>query len=127
MGSSRVDQNGEPVLQYGRRQKPVAFISTILSLQKWGTDFTIELVVIVCSFHRCGRCKLQNVKVLNEGIDWNFGDNVYWKHVVQRIEACKVVLHGNAEFEATDVILKVSLSTNHCRYAQRKRQILQNC
>lgn len=73
MGSSSIDQNGEPVLQYGRR---------------------------------CGRCKLQNVKVLNEGIDWNFGDNVYWKHVVQRTEGCKVVLHGNAEFEATDVILK---------------------
>lgn len=36
---------------------------------------------------------------------------------MQRFEACKVVLHGNAEFEATDVILKVSLSTNHCRYA----------
>ncbi|PRQ59485.1 putative UTP--glucose-1-phosphate uridylyltransferase [Rosa chinensis] len=73
MGSSRVGEVGEPILQYG---------------------------------HRCGRCKLQNVRVLNEGIDWNFEDNVYWKHVVQRIQACKVVLHGNAEFEATDVILK---------------------
>ncbi|KAM5556726.1 UTP--glucose-1-phosphate uridylyltransferase 3, chloroplastic [Rosa sericea] len=73
MGSSRVGEDGEPILQYG---------------------------------HRCGRCKLQNVRVLNEGIDWNFEDNVYWKHVVQRIEASKVVLHGNAEFEATDVILK---------------------
>ncbi|VVA18419.1 PREDICTED: UTP--glucose-1-phosphate uridylyltransferase [Prunus dulcis] len=73
MGSTKIDQNGEPLLQYG---------------------------------HRCGRCKLRNVKVLNEGIDWTFGDNVYWKHDVQRIEACKVVLHGNAEFEATDVILQ---------------------
>ncbi|PQQ16998.1 UTP--glucose-1-phosphate uridylyltransferase 3 chloroplastic [Prunus yedoensis var. nudiflora] len=73
MGSTKTDQNGELLLQYG---------------------------------HRCGRCKLQNVKVLNEGIDWTFGDNVYWKHDVQRIEACKVVLHGNAEFEATDVILQ---------------------
>ncbi|CAN6587679.1 unnamed protein product [Malus baccata var. baccata] len=73
MGSTRIDQNGEPILQYG---------------------------------HRCGRCKLQNVKVLNDGINWNFEDNVYWKHDVQRLEACKVVLHGNAEFEATDVILQ---------------------
>lgn len=73
MGSTKIVQNGEPLLQYG---------------------------------HRCGRCKLQNVKVLNEGIDWTFGDNVYWKHDVQHIEACKVVLHGNAEFEATDVILQ---------------------
>ena len=53
---------------------------------------------------------------MNEGIDWTFGDNVYWKHDVQRIEACKVVLHGNAEFEATDVILQVRLTV---RYAWR--------
>ncbi|KAJ7959622.1 UTP--glucose-1-phosphate uridylyltransferase 3 chloroplastic [Quillaja saponaria] len=55
---------------------------------------------------RCGRCKLQNVKVLNEGIDWTFGANIYWKHDVQRSEVFKVILHGNAEFEATDVILQ---------------------
>ncbi|KAK2982498.1 hypothetical protein RJ640_026341 [Escallonia rubra] len=55
---------------------------------------------------RCGRCKLKNVKVLNEGIDWNSGDNVYWKHDVLRFEALKVVLHGNAEFEAVDVTLQ---------------------
>lgn len=55
---------------------------------------------------RCGRCKLQNVKVQNEGIDWSADENVYWKHDVQRFEALKVILHGNAEFEATDVTLK---------------------
>ncbi|KAL5568814.1 hypothetical protein UlMin_025389 [Ulmus minor] len=73
MGSTRIDANGESMLQYG---------------------------------NRCGRCRLENVKVLNEGIDWNCGNNVYWKHDVQRIEACKIVLHGNAEFEATDVTLQ---------------------
>lgn len=57
---------------------------------------------------RCGRCKLQNVKVLNKGIDWNSGNNVYWKHDVQRLETFKVILYGNAEFEATDVVLEVS-------------------
>ncbi|XP_010658245.1 UTP--glucose-1-phosphate uridylyltransferase 3, chloroplastic isoform X1 [Vitis vinifera] len=73
MGSTRIDENGEPMLQYG---------------------------------HRCGRCKLQNVKVQNKGINWNSGDNIYWKHDVQRFEALKIILHGNAEFEATDVILQ---------------------
>ncbi|KAK4579560.1 hypothetical protein RGQ29_029292 [Quercus rubra] len=73
MGSIRIDENGEPILQYGLR---------------------------------CGRCKLQNVKVLNKGIDWGSGNNIYWKHDVQRFEAFKVILHGNAEFEATDVILQ---------------------
>ncbi|XP_030446989.1 UTP--glucose-1-phosphate uridylyltransferase 3, chloroplastic [Syzygium oleosum] len=59
--------------------------------------------------HRCGRCKLQNVKVLNEGIDWKFSGNVFWKHDVQRSESLKVILHGNAEFEATEV----SFQGNH--------------
>ncbi|KAL5710087.1 UTP--glucose-1-phosphate uridylyltransferase 3 [Ranunculus cassubicifolius] len=58
--------------------------------------------------HRCGRCKLQNVKVLNKGINWNYAENSYWKHDVQRFEALKIVLHGNAEFEASDVILQGS-------------------
>ncbi|KAF2319143.1 hypothetical protein GH714_013553 [Hevea brasiliensis] len=73
MGSTRIDANGETILQYG---------------------------------HRCGRCRLQNVKVLNKGIDWSCGENVYWKHSVQRFEAFKVILHGNAEFEANNVILE---------------------
>ncbi|KAJ4970072.1 hypothetical protein NE237_003171 [Protea cynaroides] len=73
MGSTKIDENGEPILQYG---------------------------------HRCGRCKLQNVKVFNRGIDWNYSENIYWKHEVRRLETLKVILHGNAEFEATDVVLQ---------------------
>ncbi|XP_017984691.1 PREDICTED: UTP--glucose-1-phosphate uridylyltransferase 3, chloroplastic [Theobroma cacao] len=73
MGSTRVDENGEPTLQYG---------------------------------HRYGRCKLHNVKVLNDGIDWSSGDNVYWKHDVRHFEALKVILHGNAEFEASNVTIQ---------------------
>ncbi|CAI9091754.1 OLC1v1026860C2 [Oldenlandia corymbosa var. corymbosa] len=55
---------------------------------------------------RCARCKLENVKVHNKGIDWESGENVYWKHDVNRIEALKILLHGNAEFEAADVTLQ---------------------
>ncbi|KAG6415942.1 hypothetical protein SASPL_123362 [Salvia splendens] len=55
---------------------------------------------------RCARCKLENVKVLNDGINWNSGDNLYWKHDMQRFEALKVILHGNAEFEARDVVIQ---------------------
>ncbi|XP_042384775.1 UTP--glucose-1-phosphate uridylyltransferase 3, chloroplastic isoform X1 [Zingiber officinale] len=75
MGSTKINQKDEPLLQYGQR---------------------------------CGRCKLQNVKVLNNGIDWMSSHNVYWKHDVQRMETLKIILHGNAEFEATDVVLKGS-------------------
>ncbi|XP_002528323.2 UTP--glucose-1-phosphate uridylyltransferase 3, chloroplastic [Ricinus communis] len=56
--------------------------------------------------HRCGRCKLQNIKVLNQGINWSSGENVYWKHNVQRFEAFKIILHGNAEFEASNVTIE---------------------
>ncbi|KAH7656760.1 UTP--glucose-1-phosphate uridylyltransferase protein [Dioscorea alata] len=56
--------------------------------------------------HRCARCKLQNVKVQNKGIDWTSANNVYWMHNVQRFESLKVILQGNAEFEATDVVLQ---------------------
>ncbi|OAY69460.1 hypothetical protein ACMD2_22405, partial [Ananas comosus] len=55
---------------------------------------------------RCGRCKLQSVKVTNKGIDWSSPNNVYWKHDVKRFETLKIILHGNAEFEAKDVVLQ---------------------
>lgn len=58
-------------------------------------------------FQRCGRCKLQHVKVQNRGIDWACEDNIYWKHDVKRKEELRVILHGNAEFEATNVTLQV--------------------
>lgn len=73
MGSTRIDDKGELILQHG---------------------------------HRCGRCKLCNITVLNDGIDWTSGDNVYWKHDSHRSEALKVILHGNAEFEAYNVIIQ---------------------
>ncbi|TVU19759.1 hypothetical protein EJB05_35930, partial [Eragrostis curvula] len=55
---------------------------------------------------RCGRCRLQRVKIMNEGINWVSPNNVYWKHDVERSESVKIILHGNAEFEAKDVVLK---------------------
>ncbi|GFQ07401.1 hypothetical protein PHJA_002884200 [Phtheirospermum japonicum] len=73
VGSTKTNEIGEPILQYGRR---------------------------------CARCKLENVKVLNDGINWNSDDNLYWKHDVRRFEALKVILHGNAEFEAKNVVIQ---------------------
>lgn len=46
---------------------------------------------------------------MNEGINWISPSNVYWKHDVERSESVKIILHGNAEFEAKDVVLKVRL------------------
>ncbi|KAD5962118.1 hypothetical protein E3N88_13591 [Mikania micrantha] len=56
--------------------------------------------------YRCARCKLVNVNIRNEGINWSSDKNLYWKHDVQQVEALKVILHGNAEFEAVDVNLE---------------------
>jgi hypothetical protein len=44
---------------------------------------------------------------VNDGISWDSPGNVYWKHDVERSESLKIILHGNAEFEAKDVLLKV--------------------
>jgi hypothetical protein len=54
---------------------------------------------------RCARMRLKNVTIRNEGIDWSHPGNVYWRHRVNRKECCKVLLHGNAEFDAADVEL----------------------
>jgi hypothetical protein len=51
---------------------------------------------------RCGRVHLLNVSVENVGVDWHHPGNVYWHHQVQRHEACRIILHGRAEFEAYD-------------------------
>ena len=58
---------------------------------------------------RCARCRLQNVKVLNKGVDWDCGSNIYWKHDVHRLESLKIILHGNAEFDAIDVTFEVNI------------------
>lgn len=55
---------------------------------------------------RCGKLRLRNVTIRNKGIDWSHPDNVYWKHKVTRKEACRILLHGEAEFEAADVELR---------------------
>ncbi|CAI7812542.1 unnamed protein product, partial [Closterium sp. NIES-53] len=53
----------------------------------------------------CGRCQLHNVTVTNRGVDWESRANVYWQDRVQRKEALRVVLRGDAEFEARDVAI----------------------
>lgn len=57
---------------------------------------------------RCGRINMTNVTIQNEGIDWAAEDNIYWRHKVTRKESVHVVLHGQSEFEAHDVVIKGS-------------------
>lgn len=62
---------------------------------------------------RCGRCRLENVRVENRGVFWEHPDNIFWQHRVVRHESLRVVLHGDAEFEARDVTIKVWVVTVH--------------
>lgn len=105
MGSIRMSQNGEPVLQYGDRYYAITVQFNSITTSKFKLNILYWYIKFTCQ--RCGRCKLQNVKVQNKGIDWTSPNNIYWKHDVQRLECLKIILHGNAEFEATDVVLQV--------------------
>lgn len=58
--------------------------------------------------NQTGKCTLKNVKVANAGIDRS-QPNIYWKNVIFRKESCHILLHGNAEFHAEDVILSGDL------------------
>lgn len=55
---------------------------------------------------RVGHVFMKNVRVMNEGIEWDHSENVYWKHEVHRTEYCEILLHGNSEFVASDVCIK---------------------
>lgn len=50
-----------------------------------------------------GKCVLKRVKVLNEGIDRKSA-NRYWENKIKRHECLHIVLLGNAEFYAEDVL-----------------------
>lgn len=60
---------------------------------------------ILCYSNQTGRCTLKNVRVENEGIDWE-EDHLFWKHEVNRNAALKIVLHGTSSFWAEDVTLE---------------------
>ncbi|CAD7695210.1 unnamed protein product [Ostreobium quekettii] len=55
---------------------------------------------------RCGRVWMENVVVRNRGLDWKAPGNVYWEHQVVRRECARVVLHGQSEFVAVDVVIE---------------------
>jgi hypothetical protein len=67
---------------------------------------------LVLSSH-CGRVSLHNVVVRNRGIDWQHGDNCYWRHQVARHEACRVVLHGRWGCWGAALLLPVAACVQH--------------
>lgn len=57
---------------------------------------------------RVGKCRLINVKVENQGIDFN-ASNTYWKANIHRSGLCEIIIHGDGEFYAENVLLPGNL------------------
>lgn len=56
-----------------------------------------------------GKCTLKNVRVINEGIDYE-KPCVFWKREITRKESCHIQILGNGEFFAEEVTLEGDLS-----------------
>ncbi len=63
---------------------------------------------ILCYSEKVGRCTLKNVKVKNQGVDYE-KDNIFWKQVIHRKESCRILLEGESEFYAENVIFSGDL------------------
>ncbi|MBS0619880.1 MAG: UTP--glucose-1-phosphate uridylyltransferase [Verrucomicrobia bacterium] len=55
-----------------------------------------------------GKCRLKNVRIENRGIDFS-KENLYWKNQIARHECCEIILHGNGEFCAEDLVFSGDL------------------
>ncbi len=53
---------------------------------------------------RAGKCTLIDVKIINAGVK-HLGVHDVWRRKVERLEAVSIVLHGNGEFFAENVVL----------------------
>lgn len=71
-----------------------------------------------------GQCVMKNVRVMNEGIDWE-KDHLFWKHDINRRASLKIVLHGHSQFVAEDVTIQgdLTLEVPHgmCMTAREER------
>ena len=56
-----------------------------------------------------GRCKLVNVTVENQGFDPHASSH-YWKGEVSHRELCEIVIHGDGEFIAENVVLSGNMN-----------------
>lgn len=52
-----------------------------------------------------GKCVLKNIKVRNQGVDWE-ASNVFWREGVARREALSIRIKGDGEFYAEDLLFE---------------------
>ena len=58
---------------------------------------------------KTGQCVLENVHVVNEGIDWE-ENHLFWRHDVKRCSSLTITLHGHSRFVAKDLTISGDLS-----------------
>jgi len=56
--------------------------------------------------NQTGQCNLKNVRVENEGIDWNADNHLFWKHEIKRQASLTIHLKGHSRFDADGVTFK---------------------
>lgn len=64
---------------------------------------------ILCYSTQSGKCFLKNVRIINEGIDYD-KSCVFWKGELTRKQCCKVKILGDGEFFAENVTLNGEIS-----------------
>lgn len=79
-------------------------INQPMALPQLASDVCTSEETIAFS-EKCGRILLEDVTVVNKGIDWSHPENVFWQHKVGRKEAMIVFLRGRSEFDARGVTL----------------------
>ncbi len=58
---------------------------------------------------KTGQCVLDNVHVMNEGINWE-EDHLFWRHDVKRHSSLTIILYGHSRFIAKDLKISGDLS-----------------
>lgn len=70
-----------------------------------------------------GKCRLINVRIENDGIDWD-ADNTLWKNQIVRKEALEIILEGDGEFYANGVTFRgkerIIVPDGHCVRAEEE-------
>ncbi len=61
--------------------------------------------LLITSSDLQGKCRLIDVTIENEGIDWE-GENILWKNQVARLGALEIILEGDGEFYAEGVTFR---------------------
>lgn len=60
---------------------------------------------VFCYSEQSGKCILKNVRIHNLGIDTQ-ANNIFWKQKISHQECVTILLHGNAEFFAEDIVFE---------------------